>query len=152
MQKLEQTTAGLLVGGATKVILGFVIPITAQLGLGASLSTSAIRGGIAGGIGFITSSILYSTQALPDDARMIGLSTGHLFEALVSGGLYAGTQAIFDLRSQGMLADFTFATISSAAATGIAAPAGILGSALLGYSRREKATSSGKEFELASQA
>ena len=141
---MDQDTlaASLLVGGGTTVIskalLGYLVPFVAQLGFGASLGSSAIRSGLIGTASIVTSGVFLTTSLLPESVRVAGASGAYLIESVVTGGLYTGTQALFGLRSQGALYDFTFATLSTAAATGIAAPAGALGAGLLAWSRSTK--------------
>lgn len=138
----ESLTSALLVGSGTivvsKALMGYLIPFVAQLGFGASLGSSAIRGGLVGTASLVTSGVFLTSGLLPESVRGVGLGSAYLIESAVVGGLYSGTQAIFGFRSQGALYDFTFATLSTAAATGIAAPAGVLGASLLSWSRSSK--------------
>jgi len=122
----------------SKAVLGYLIPFVTQLGFGATLGTSAIRGALVGTSGLVSQALVTGTVFLPEEMKLAGVSGAYLIESSIAGGIYAGTQAIFDWRSQGGLYDFTFGTLSTAATTGIAAPLGSLGGSLLKWSRAVK--------------
>jgi len=115
--------AQILLGtGVSNIGLGFVVPFILQAGMGSSMESSAIRGGLLGLANGLTSAATYGISLAVTDgpAAATGAYTGAsaIVAPVVNTALYGIGQQVIGVRSQGAVKDATFAFISSQAVAG----------------------------------
>ena len=133
----------LLGAAVSNIALGFAVPFLLQAGMGSSLESAAIRGGLLGLTNGVISATAYGVSvtfsATPQNA--IGAYTGGtaIVIPIANTIVYGVGQQLVGVRSQGAMKDATFAFVSSSAVAG-GTMAAIIGVGLL-MSLKDKAMS-----------
>lgn len=124
---------------ATRAVLEFTVPFVAQLGFGVGLGVSAKRSALIAGSAIATDLGVYAARHFTGYQLNENAEIGAQFlSPFITGGIYAGVQEFANLNSQGPFKNFTLATVTTAAAHGLARPSVAAMAMLLTQVRSEK--------------
>lgn len=126
------TDAQILLGVAvSNVALGFAVPFLLQAGMGSSLESAAIRGGLLGLTNGVVSLAAYGTAVSYAESTAAAMSmyagSAAVITPVINTIAYGVGQQVIGLRGQGAMKDVTFAFVSSSAIAGgtVAATVGV---------------------------
>lgn len=129
---IGDTESQILFGAAvSNIALGFAVPFLLQAGMGSSLESAAIRGGILGLTNGVASASAYglAVSFTKTSAEAMGVYAGAtaVVVPVTNTILYGAGQQLIGVRSQGAMKDATFALVSSSAIAGatLAATVGV---------------------------
>lgn len=121
-----------------RALLLFAVPFVAQLGFGAGVGVSAKRAALIGASGVVAEIAVKTTMSMTGYECETAQAIGQFASPLLAGVLYTGGQSLADIQSQGMEKNFTFSTLSVAAANGLSYSANTIMSRMLADVRSQK--------------